>query len=139
MGISALHSALMPCLVETRVHLNLISWSRILRLTLHLVDTGRTTAKTTALMTTVQALFPVMTLVTAKMIAATAALAVTTVTAIPLIVDTGPTTMMTMTMMTMMTMTMMMTMTTTAKVRRSPKTRRALTRLGAVRSVRRKG
>merc|ERR1712032_1174422 len=101
--------------------------------------TGSQTAKATALMTTVQALFPVVTLGTARMIAAIAVPAVTTVTAIPLIVDTLTTTMMTTTTMTM-TMMMMMMMTTTmmiAKVRSPMTTSRVLTRLGAVRSVRR--
>merc|ERR1712032_1677947 len=81
--------------------------------------TGSQTAKATALMTTVQALFPVVTLGTARMIAAIAVPAVTTVTAIPLIVDTLTTTMM------------------IAKVRSPMTTSRVLTRLGAVRSVRR--
>merc|ERR1711982_226909 len=84
--------------------------------------TGSQTAKMTALMTTVQALFPVVTLRTARMIAAIAVPAVTTVTAIPLIVDMG---------MTMTTMTM-----TIAK-NRSPMTSRVLTRLDAVKSVKR--
>merc|ERR1711862_548422 len=90
--------------------------------TLHLVGTGSQTAKMTALTTTVQALFPVVTLRTARMIAAIAVPAVTTVTAIPLIVDM---------VMTMTTMTMMI-----AK-NRSPMTSRVLTRLDAVKSVKR--
>merc|ERR1711862_682737 len=105
--------------------------------TLHLVGTGSQTAKMTAVMTTVQALFPVVTLRTARMIAAIAVPAVTTVTAIPLIVDMvmTMTTMTTMMMTTMMMMTMMMTI---AK-NRSPMTSRVLTRLDAVKSVKRQG
>merc|ERR1711862_727520 len=102
--------------------------------TLHLVGTGSQTAKMTALMTTVQALFPVVTLRTARMIAAIAVPAVTTVTAIPLIVDMVMT-MTTMTMTTMMMMTMMMTMMIAKN--RSPMTSRVLTRLDAVKSVKR--
>merc|ERR1711862_745396 len=100
--------------------------------TLHLVGTGSQTAKMTAVMTTVQALFPVVTLRTARMIAAIAVPAVTTVTAIPLIVDM----VMTMTTMTTMMMTTMMMM--IAK-NRSPMTSRVLTRLDAVKSVKRQG
>merc|ERR1711862_788709 len=97
--------------------------------TLHLVGTGSQTAKMTALTTTVQALFPVVTLRTARMIAAIAVPAVTTVTAIPLIVD------MVMTMTTMTMTTMMMTMMIAKN--RSPMTSRVLTRLDAVKSVKR--
>merc|ERR1711982_147645 len=96
--------------------------------------TGSQTAKMTALMTTVQALFPVVTLRTARMIAAIAVPAVTTVTAIPLIVDMAMT-MTTMMMTTMMMMTMMMTMMIAKN--RSPMTSRVLTRLDAVKSVKR--
>merc|ERR1711862_315743 len=109
--------------------------------TLHLVGTGSQTAKMTALMTTVQALFPVVTLRTARMIAAIAVPAVTTVTAIPLIVDMVMTmtmttmTMTTMMMTTMMMMTMMMTMMIAKN--RSPMTSQVLTRLDAVKSVKR--
>merc|ERR1711862_104122 len=110
------------------------------RLTLHLVGTGSQTAKMTALTTTAQALFPVVTLRTAVMIAAIAVPAATTVTAIPLIVNTMMTTMMmTTTMMTttMMTMMTMMTMTMMIAKNRSPMTSRVLIRLDAVKSVKR--
>merc|ERR1711862_913387 len=91
------------------------------------------TAKMTALMTTVQALFPVVTPRTAAMIAAIAVPAATTATAIHLIVNT----VMMMMTTTMMTTTMMMTMTMMIAKNRSPMTSRVLIRLDAVKSVKR--
>merc|ERR1711982_129246 len=95
-------------------------------------------------MTTVQALFPVVTPRTAAMIAAIAVPTATTVTVIPLIVNMVMTmgTMMMMTTMMMMMTTTMMTMTMMiAKNRknRSPMTSRVIIRLGAVKSVKRMG